>query len=665
MKLTFYVKPTEEHSNKQGEYPLIREGILYLFTGKDYDSTPENEKCSIDLSKLTQQEKDEGSVKCEIDTQSIIANLKVELHNTDNYRTTPINKKTPLQPIIYTKITYPATLRFQTREQSSVLIGLIKAYKIPHFHYNNYGKVDINNDNTESIYSWKNEIYTIDTKQTIRLKAFVYEEQKTIVEKGKATDSNTQQERNYKEEQGNITKIIKDISNNEAQNIKWVFKIVNNSYHGQNVKTGRLKKSSTERDEPFPPLGNKDFIINLADKNSARLDFIPKGYVEIEGRYGTILELKLIDLFDKRLLMTDYTSKDNNNKQDTLINKNIIFFAYDKNEGLATPKGNGMKYEIIENKQKKVGIYNAYARYAMKNYNTKWSNRKITQDRVTSIELKIFQTRFRLEFNGQTLQFLENERVMGEWLCKTNATTNIQEKDRDIDLHLLSQSLQEEYIDLGNDEIKLIKFLKDYQATRSQQAIKLCIKPQKRVLILIERFKETTESTLARMNIFIDGKRVDSNGKFIEKSQGNKEYEMFNPFSLPNDENNYAYILERNGPDSIAGEVNLRIPEGRYGVVWHTNDRPLKLHNIFVKKERLILIHIGNTPKDSEGCLLIGNTVNDASNIVYDSTSAMKNIRMQLNNERSFLRKYFSGMNKQQIFSQIEIMIVNKIMKEV
>ena len=84
MKLTFYVKPTEEHCNQQGEYALIREGTLYLFTGKDYDSTPENEKCHRDLSKLTQQEKDTGSRKCEIDTQSIIANLNVELHNTNN-----------------------------------------------------------------------------------------------------------------------------------------------------------------------------------------------------------------------------------------------------------------------------------------------------------------------------------------------------------------------------------------------------------------------------------------------------------------------------------------------------------------------------------------------------------------------------------------------------
>ncbi|MGX2973322.1 hypothetical protein, partial [Helicobacter sp. T3_23-1059] len=396
-----------------------------------------------------------------------------ELHNTNNYKTIPINKKTLLHPIIYTNITYPAPFRFQTREQSSVLIGLIKAYKIPHFHYNHYGKVDINNDNTESIYSWKNEIYTIDIKQTIRLKAFVYKKQKTYVAQNKNNIyANNEEPTNVPALQGNITKIIKKISSDEAQNIKWAFKIVDDSYHGQNVKTGRLKERTTDQGEPFPPLGNKDFIINLADKNHTRLDFIPKGYVEIEGKYGTTLALKLCDLFDKKLLMKDYTSKNDDNKQDTLINKNIIFFAYDKNVGINT--SNDTKH-------------NAYRVYSDKGTG---NSRIVTQDRVASIELKIVKSRFGLEFDGQTLKFLENKRVMGEWLCKTNATTKIKEKERNIDFHLLSQSLQEEYIDLGNDEIKLIKLLKDCYTTRNQQPIKLYIKPQKRVLILIERFKE-------------------------------------------------------------------------------------------------------------------------------------------------------------------------------
>ncbi|MGX2973272.1 DUF5675 family protein, partial [Helicobacter sp. T3_23-1059] len=167
----------------------------------------------------------------------------------------------------------------------------------------------------------------------------------------------------------------------------------------------------------------------------------------------------------------------------------------------------------------------------------------------------------------------------------------------------------------------------------------------------------TNESTMGRMNVFIDDKRVDSNGKFIEKNtaQGNKEYEMFNPFSLPNDENNYAYILERPGPDSIAGEVNLRIPDGRYNVMWNDGNMKgvLKLFNNYLSKGRAILIHGGNTPKDSEGCLLI-NDKKVSDNTIIKIENEKKVIRFKQN-----LEHWLKKINNNTIDGSVTIIIKN------
>ncbi|RDU64196.1 hypothetical protein [Helicobacter sp. MIT 14-3879] len=68
------------------------------------------------------------------------------------------------------------------------------------------------------------------------------------------------------------------------------------------------------------------------------------------------------------------------------------------------------------------------------------------------------------------------------------------------------------------------------------------------------------------MNIYKDNKRVDKNGNII--GEKTKQYEYFNPSSLL-DKEPYAYILERQGPDAITGEIKLRIPSGRYDTTWH------------------------------------------------------------------------------------------------
>lgn len=63
-----------------------------------------------------------------------------------------------------------------------------------------------------------------------------------------------------------------------------------------------------------------------------------------------------------------------------------------------------------------------------------------------------------------------------------------------------------------------------------------------------------------------------------------------------------------------------RIPSGRYNTLWHKekdvselkkgekapwNANTLNLYNNFVGQGRAILIHSGNSPKHSDGCLLI------------------------------------------------------------
>ena len=242
-------------------------------------------------------------------------------------------------------------------------------------------------------------------------------------------------------------------------------------------------------------------------------------------------------------------------------------------------------------------------------------------------------------------------------------------------------------INLGYSYDDFIQTLLAHINSKETIDIPLNVKYQKRILITIERFKETTESTMSKMNIFIDGKRVDSKGNFIEKltTKGTKEYEMFNPFSLPNDENNYAYILERNGPDCIGGELKLRIPEGRYDASWHSGNlrqRVLRLHNDFVSYNRAILIHEGYkssiSPRNSKGCLIIGKErVKDKNNVNFwadnilkaDENHSKKEALAKAIEQKGFINSYLAkskGKDKisaNEVAENIEVKIKNKFNK--
>ena len=102
-----------------------------------------------------------------------------------------------------------------------------------------------------------------------------------------------------------------------------------------------------------------------------------------------------------------------------------------------------------------------------------------------------------------------------------------------------------------------------------------------------------------------------------------------------NNSNIKGYILERPGPDTLRSKMRLRIPEGTYNVVWHNSPRfgrqLLNLFNNQVSKERKILIHHGNFPKDTDGCLLVGST--KAENFVGES-------RPKLNELNSYIKRH-------------------------
>lgn len=75
-----------------------------------------------------------------------------------------------------------------------------------------------------------------------------------------------------------------------------------------------------------------------------------------------------------------------------------------------------------------------------------------------------------------------------------------------------------------------------------------------------------------------------------------------------------GYMLEPSGPDSKEANKNRRIPAGLYNLVPHTGSkykRVVRLYNEDVPQSRAILIHQGNSPKDTIGCLLAGSTQSD------------------------------------------------------
>lgn len=79
-----------------------------------------------------------------------------------------------------------------------------------------------------------------------------------------------------------------------------------------------------------------------------------------------------------------------------------------------------------------------------------------------------------------------------------------------------------------------------------------------------------------------------------------------------------GYILEPAGPSTTQSGLDRRIPAGTYNVIKNSGSKyGLRLYNDQVPQSRAILMHIGNYPGDTEGCLLPGSS--KGPNFVGDS----------------------------------------------
>lgn len=96
--------------------------------------------------------------------------------------------------------------------------------------------------------------------------------------------------------------------------------------------------------------------------------------------------------------------------------------------------------------------------------------------------------------------------------------------------------------------------------------------------------------------------------------------------------NTSGFFLERQGPDTEESGQSLRIPAGQYGLHENSGSHYPNSPRLYNPIEgiggkfdiRGILIHPGNYPKNSEGCLLPGSSY--APDFVGNSGNTLKNI---------------------------------------
>lgn len=108
-----------------------------------------------------------------------------------------------------------------------------------------------------------------------------------------------------------------------------------------------------------------------------------------------------------------------------------------------------------------------------------------------------------------------------------------------------------------------------------------------------------------------------------------KDKPLLELFSLEEDE------------EGLEANKDLRIPPGIYNLIRHSpsrfeaslrkltgkeDDKMVCVYNDKVKKERCILIHAGNTHKDTQGCILLGLNKADNNESIGGSREAIKQL---------------------------------------
>ncbi|EAK7916022.1 hypothetical protein E7S32_03830, partial [Campylobacter jejuni] len=135
-------------------------------------------------------------------------------------------------------------------------------------------------------------------------------------------------------------------------------------------------------------------------------------------------------------------------------------------------------------------------------------------------------------------------------------------------------------------------------------------------------------------------------GKF--KVLDDEEKILFECFSLEEDK------------EGLESGKDLRIPEGNYNLKRHSpsrfentlrsitkkDDTMINVYNDEVPSSRAILIHWGNTDKDTQGCILLGLTKDNNNESVGQSRQACK--------------EFYDLMYKKDL-SEIKLEIVNEL----